>query len=74
MGLRQEIAKAKSEVEVLKLLEKANKNYLSASEKTKRAWKNTAKRTITLLSKPVDTKPVDKKTSSKKTSSKKETK
>jgi hypothetical protein len=51
MGLRQEIAHAKTEQDILKLLQKANSNYTLASEKTKRAWKSTASRTIASLNK-----------------------
>lgn len=68
--MRQEIASAKSESEVLKLLDRANKNYASASEKTKRAWKSTAFRTITALNKAVN-KSSDNKTDNKNQLSKK---
>lgn len=74
MGMRQEIANAKTEAEVLKLLDKANKNYLMASEKTKRSWKNTAFRTIASFNKAINkpsAKIDDKKSSSKKKSPKK---
>lgn len=75
--MRQEIANAKTETEVLKLLDRANKNYASASEKTKRAWKSTAFRTIASLNKAIN-KPTnkvdDKKSSTKKKSPKKESK
>lgn len=74
MGIRQEIANAKTEAEVLKLLDRANKNYLMASEKTKRAWKSTAFRTIASFNKTINkpsAKIDDKKSSSKKKSPKK---
>lgn len=76
MGLRQEIANAKTETEVLKLIDKANKNYTMASEKTKRSWKSTAVRTIAALNKVVNksNKVDEKKQSSKKKSPKKESK
>lgn len=73
MGIRQEISNSKTEAEVLKLLDKANKNYFDASEKTKRAWKSTALRTISSLNKVVN-KSVDKKQPSKKKTSKNDSK
>lgn len=74
MGLRQEIANAKSESEALKLLEKGVKHFTVASEKTKRAWKSTTKRVIESLSKPktsAEVKDKDSKKSSPKKKSKK---
>ena len=49
LGLRQQIENAKSESDVLKLLNHALQNLTVASEKTKRAWRSTAKRRLKTL-------------------------
>lgn len=64
MGLRQEISVAKSDAELVDLLNKG-KTYQFASNRTKNSWKNTAKRVLESINKPtvvVDSKQKDKTT------------
>jgi predicted RNase H-like HicB family nuclease len=54
MGLREQIKNAKSEAEVAELTSKG-KSYEWASDRTKNAWKSTAKFRIAELSNPIPT-------------------
>lgn len=56
MGLREKIKSAKSDSEVACLLQEGF-GYAYASNKTKNAWKATAKRTLSSLSVPKPSKP-----------------
>jgi hypothetical protein len=56
MGLREKIKSAKSDSEVACLLQDGF-GYAYASNKTKNAWKATAKRTLSSLSAPKPSKP-----------------
>ena len=60
MGLREQMKKAGSEAEIAELISKS-KTYNWASDRTKSAWKSTAKFRIAELSNtiPVQTAPVD---------------
>jgi hypothetical protein len=52
MGLREEIKNAKSEQDVLELLNKGTGTFDVASDRTKNSWRNTAKRVLTALRAP----------------------
>jgi hypothetical protein len=60
MGLREQIKKAGSEAEIAELISKS-KTYEWASDRTKSAWKSTAKFRIAEVSNaiPAQTAPVD---------------
>jgi hypothetical protein len=49
LGLREQIANAKTKEEVLSLVQHGQKNFHSASVETKSSWRNTAKTRITQL-------------------------
>lgn len=56
MGLREKIKSAKSDSEVARLLQEGF-GYAHASNKTKNAWKATAKRTLSSVSAPKPSAP-----------------
>jgi len=58
MGLRQEISVAKSDLELVELLNRG-KSYKFASNRTKSSWRNTTKRVLELINKS-DSKQKDK--------------